>query len=207
MTKAVGIGTFASFRNSRTHPHMSSQIVPRADATALLVIDMQERLVPAMHEHSALVRRVEALVRIACDFGWPVVYSEQYPKGLGSTVEPIASALTEAQATRVEKLEFSLGRDPHFAAEIQPGLPSHLVVCGIEAHICVLQTAADLQARGHQVFVPVDAVSSRHPRMCDNGLSLVDRVGAVPTNVETILFQHLGRAGDERFRRLAPLIR
>lgn len=186
---------------------MSSQIVPRADATALLVIDMQERLVPAMHDADALVRRVEALIRIGTDFGWPIVYSEQYPKGLGSTVAPVASALAEAAATRVEKMEFSLGRDPDFAADIQPGLPSHLVICGIEAHICVLQTAADLQARGHQVFVPVDAVSSRHERMRDNGLTLVDRVGAVPTNVETILFQHLGRAGDDRFRRLAPLIR
>lgn len=186
---------------------MSSQIVPRADATALLVVDVQERLVPAMHEHEHLTARVGALVHIAAEFAWPVVYSEQYPSGLGATVEPVLSALRDVDATRVEKLEFSLGRDTHFANDIQPTLPSHLVICGIEAHICVLQTAADLQARGHQVFVPIDAISSRSARMRDNGVALLDRVGAVPTNVETILFQHLGRAGTDRFRRLAPLIR
>lgn len=188
---------------------MNDALFPRPGHTALLVVDVQDRLIPALPSHraDAVVRGCTTLVTLAEELGWPVVATEQYPRGLGPTVAPLAERLAEVGTTPIEKIHFSACREPEFAETVQPRLPSGVVVAGIEAHVCVLQTVADLQARGHQVFVPADAVASRTDENRANGLDLIARSGAVVTNVESLLFFGLQRAGTDAFRRLAPLIR
>ena len=188
---------------------MSDAVYPNPASTALLIVDIQERLLGAMEEGQAqrMVTQAELLIETAREFGWPIVYSEQYPKGLGPTVERLRRPLDAAGARRVEKVEFSCYRNQEFASEIQPTLPNHLIVVGMETHICVLQTVTDLQARGHQVFVPMDAVCSRLADTRENGLALIARAGAVVTNAESIVFFALQRAGGERFKRLQALLK
>ncbi len=115
--------------------------------------------------------------------------------------------LTEASATRVEKMEFSLARNEDFAENHMRKLPNNLVVIGIESHVCMLQTVTDLQNRGYQCFVPFDAVSSRDPKNCENGLALMANAGAVVVNTESLLFHALGSAEHPEFKRLSKLIR
>lgn len=188
---------------------MSDAVYPNPASTALLVIDIQERLLGAMEQEQAerMVRQTALLIETARAFDWPIVVSEQYPKGLGPTVERLRTPLEAAGARRFEKVEFSCYRNAEFASEIQPALPNHLIVVGMETHICVLQTVTDLQARGHQVFVPMDAVCSRLPDTRENGLALMGRAGAVVTNAESIVFFALQRAGGERFKRLQALLK
>jgi nicotinamidase-related amidase len=188
---------------------MSDAVYPNPTSTALLVIDIQARLLGAMEPESAqrMVRQTALLIATAAEFGWPVVYSEQYPKGLGPTVESLRGPLEACGARRVEKLEFSCFRNAAFASDVMPTLPNHLIVAGMEAHICVLQTVTDLQARGHQIFVPLDAVSSRQADARENGLALMARAGAVVTNAESVVYYALQRAGTERFKRLQPLLK
>lgn len=188
---------------------MSDSIFPRHGSTALLIVDVQERLVPVIGSSAAehVVRQTAVLLQTALAFHWPVVYSEQYPKGLGATVSELAEPLAAASATRVEKVEFSVARNPGFASLVMPSLPSHVVVAGMETHICVLQTVADLQARGHQVFLAADACGSRTLQNHQNGLDLMARVGATVSNTETLLFFALQQAGTDAFRTLSKLIR
>lgn len=185
---------------------MTDAILPRLADVALLVIDIQERLVPAM-SNPGLEKNAATLIELARTFEWPVIYSEQYPKGLKPTTEPVLTALTEAGATRVEKMEFSLARNEEFSSQHLRKLPNNLVVIGIESHVCMLQTVADLQNRGYQCFVPHDAVSSRDPKNCENGLALMKSAGAVIVNTESLLFHSLGSAAHPEFKRLSKLIR
>jgi nicotinamidase-related amidase len=185
---------------------MTDAVLPRLADVALLVIDIQERLVPAM-SNPELEKNAATLVEVARTFEWPIVYSEQYPKGLKPTTEPVLGPLTKAGASRVEKMEFSLARNEAFATNVLRKLPNNLVVIGIESHVCVLQTVVDLQNRGYQCFVPHDAVSSRDPKNCENGLALMAKAGAVIVNTESLLFHALGSAEHPEFKRLSKLIR
>ena len=180
--------------------------LPPRDNVALVVIDIQERLVPAM-SNERLERNAATLVELARTFDWPIVYSEQYPKGLGPTTQPVLEALEASSPRRIEKLAFSIARDEAFTAEVEPSLPKNLIIIGIEAHVCMLQSVADLQSRGFQCFVPRDAVSSRTSENCANGLALMQSVGATIVNTESILFGALESAAHPEFRRLSKLIR
>ncbi len=175
----------------------------------MLVVDIQERLLPpiAPSAVSTLLRGTNMLIACAREFEWPVFYSEQYPKGLGTTEPTVLEGLREVGAVRVEKTEFSCCRNPLFQEAVLPKLPSHVVVCGIEAHVCVLQTVADLQARGHQAFVPMDAVASRSELTTANGLALMRDVGVVVTNTESVMFHAAQRSGTDPFKRLQALIK
>lgn len=188
---------------------MSDSIFPRPGQTALFVIDIQERLLPAMPAEAValMLRQTEILIALAQEFQWPIYYSEQYPRGLGATESGLLEKLVAANATRIEKVEFSAVRNDVFAQTILPRLPSHVVVCGMETHICVLQTVSDLQARGHQVFVPNDAVASRVESNRANGLALMRQAGAVETNTESLMFYYLQKAGTDAFKRFQKMIR
>lgn len=188
---------------------MSQFIFPRVDQTALLIVDIQEKLLPTMQpaEVDKLLRNTLLLLELAKAFHWPVVYSEQYPKGLGKTEPAILAKLEEFDAVACEKIEFSCLRNETFAKSILPKLPPNVVVAGMEAHVCVLQTVMDLQARGYQAFVPLDAVASRDPANRDNGLALMSKVGAVQINTESLMFYALQRAGTDTFRHFSKLIR
>ncbi len=171
--------------------------------TGLLVIDVQERLVPAMNAADALVKRVVTCVSVARLFGLPVFHSEQVPEKLGPTVTPVREALgAEAFPTRT-KSEFSA------AGCFMPGeLPPTLMVAGIETHVCVRQTVFDLRERGHAVHLLADAMASRTES--DHRLALHELreiAQARVTTLETVAWELLGRAEGEPFKRLLALLK
>ncbi len=178
---------------------------------ALLVVDIQERLVPAMPEEVAarVIRSSTILIEAAARLGLPVVVSQQYPRGLGATVKPIEDALAQAKPAlhRFDKLEFSAAAAPEFAAIAQSLRRDQWIVCGMEAHVCVYQTARDLAARGWAVHVASDAICSRTKANWRVGLQLLERAGAIPTSTEVCVFDLLGRAGSDEFKALSKAIK
>lgn len=177
---------------------------------ALLVVDIQDRLAPAMPPDAlaAVLRNTAILIQAADQLGLPIVVSQQYPRGLGPTARPIEDALAPArQVHRFDKLEFSAAAAPAFA-QLAPRLHrDQWIVCGMEAHVCVYQTARDLAARGWDVHVCADAVCSRTAANRELGLGLVARAGAIVTAAETCVFDLLGRAGSDEFRALSKVIK
>lgn len=171
---------------------------------ALLLIDLQERLVPAMDNQDALLRYSKVLLKLAETYKIPVFVSEQYPKGLGPTVPELKAELNSARI--VAKTRFTA-----YLPEIEEGLKQsgakQIIVIGAETHICVYQTVLDLLAAGYEVFVPYDAVASRTPENKANALSNMQIQGAVVTNTETLLFEALEEAGTAEFKDLSALIR
>jgi nicotinamidase-related amidase len=184
--------------------------VPAA-GTALALVDVQTKLSAVMPAAAmaAVERNILILIELARRLRWPIIWSEQYPKGLGPTVAPLLDAMTnpDLQLTRIEKLSFACTDDPGFlAAHAQVARPTWIVV-GMEAHVCVWQTTRGLRALGNQVFVPQDAVVSRDPANLGVGLDLARAAGAIVTSTETVVFDALGRAGTEDFRALSRLLK
>jgi len=178
---------------------------------ALFVVDIQERLVPAMPPEIAarVIHNTAVLIQAAGRLGLPIVVSQQYPKGLGATVAPIEDALAACGGTihRFDKLEFSAAAAPDFAT-LAPKLGrDQWIVTGMEAHVCVFQTARDLAARGHATHVVTDAVCSRTKANWRIGVDLVARAGAIPTSTEVCVFDLLGRAGSDEFKALSKAIK
>ena len=177
----------------------------QAAESALLVIDMQERLLPAIHDSAAVVSRVAALITAADLLGVPVLATEQYPKGLGATVADLAPTIGDR---RVAKLAFSAAGEAAVAAWLAAAdAKATVALCGVEAHVCVLQTALDLAAAGRSVAVVADAAGSRRPE--DRALAL-DRARAHGIGVvgaEMVIFEWLARADTPAFRQLQPVIK
>ena len=171
---------------------------------ALLVVDIQDRLAPAMPTIDQVIKNSTILIQAARTLGLPIVVSQQYPKGLGATMPQIEEALAGAKDLhRFDKLEFS--------AEASPAFPTlardQWIVCGMETHVCVYQTLRGLVARGYQAHVPADAVSSRTKANWKIGLSLAERAGAIVTSTEVCVFDLLGRAGSDEFKLLSKAIK
>jgi nicotinamidase-related amidase len=183
---------------------------PRDGETALIVIDVQERLVPALDaaHRPRFLQATANLVALAAQRGWPIIPTLQYPKGLGPFVPEVARELAAAGApAAVEKVEFSALRAPGFGEPWGRSGARAAVLVGAEAHVCVLETASDLLERGFTVFLPWDAVASRREEDRRTGLDLARAAGAVVTSSETLIFQCLGRAGTPEFKAMAPRLR
>ena len=177
--------------------------------TAVLVIDVQERLAGAMPapQMAELTRSATVLLEAAKLLGAPVIYSEQYPAGLGKTIAPIAEVLERVGATRIEKVAFSACDEPSFARAWASLSVNAVVAVGMESHVCVYQTVRELCARGVEVYVPLDGVASRRDDHRAAGLSLCHAAGATVTTMETVVFDWLARAGSPEFKQLSKLIR
>jgi nicotinamidase-related amidase len=177
---------------------------------ALLVVDIQERLLPAMSEdaRTRVVASTRLLIAAARRLGLPIVVSQQYPKGLGPTVAAVEDALAGASDLhRFDKLEFSAEQCDAFTA-LAPKLGrDQWIVCGMETHVCVYQTARGLAGRGYAVHVCADAVSSRTEANWRVGLDLITRAGALVTSTEVCVFDLLERAGSDEFRELSKLVK
>lgn len=176
--------------------------------SALAIIDIQERLVGAMPdgERERCVKNAAILAEAAGLLGVPVLVSEQYPKGLGHTVEPIRAKLPEG-AQVIEKVEFDACACGDFLTALDGLGRSQVIVAGMEAHICVFQTARGLATRGKTVHVAYDATCSRLVEHREAAKELWTRAGAVPSITETILFDWLGQAGGDAFKTISKLIR
>jgi nicotinamidase-related amidase len=177
----------------------------RLGSAALLVIDVQERLLPTIVGGTRLAERCAALVGVAHCLEMPVLVTEQYVKGLGRSVSPIASALRPGDLV-VEKTRFS-GAVPEVLAALERARISHVLLCGIEAHVCVLQTALDLLAGGRQVFLATDAISSGQASQVQPALQRMQAAGATLSGVLGATYELLGDASDPRFRTCLGLVR
>jgi nicotinamidase-related amidase len=176
---------------------------------ALLVIDIQERLMPAMPEQirEQVLRNSAILIDAAHRLGLPIVVSQQYPKGLGLTVAAIESALSDKTVHRFDKLEFSAGDCDGFVALAPKLRRDQWILCGMETHVCVYQTARSLVACGYQVHVAADAVCSRTKANWRVGLDLIERANAIVTSTEVCVFDLLHRAGSDDFKALSRAIK
>ena len=168
-----------------------------AQRSQLLVIDFQEKLLPAIHEHERLLGNVIWLIRAAQKIGVPVAAVEQYPKGLGRTVRGVRDLLPDGAIA--QKVHFSA-----VTAQCLVNLPgsdrTQIVLIGSETHVCLLQTALELLEEGKEVYVVADAVGSRHAADRDLALARMRQEGARIVSREMVVFEWLGEAGTPLFR-------
>lgn len=174
------------------------------DRAQLLVVDVQARLLPAMAEPEAVLASARILLAAAGELGLPVTVSEQYPAGLGPTVPELALPPgTEVMA----KTEFSCLRNPAIAERLARLDRPHLVVLGIEAHVCVLQTVVEAAAASFVPCVVADGIASRRRENRDLALARMQSAGAVVVSTEMAVFEWLGSASAPAFRTLSRLVR
>ncbi|WP_425801006.1 hydrolase [Desulfitobacterium sp. Sab5] len=170
----------------------------------LMVIDIQERLVPAMAEGQKVIQNTNTLISVSSKLDIPIVVTEQYPKGLKKTVPEISNNL---EGTSVyEKITFS-GCTKEVETILNQLGKKKIIMTGMETHVCVFQTVRGLLDQGYQVFVVRDAVCSRTEENYLNGLSLMKEMGAVITNTETVFFDLMKQAGTPLFKELSKLIK
>jgi len=170
------------------------------DRAALVVVDVQEAFAKAVVSFDEVVKATAILVEGAKTLGIPVLVTEQYPRGLGDTVEPVRAVLDGTE--RLPKTVFSAARAEGFDLQGR----DQALLCGIETHVCVSQTAHDLLGRGVEVHVATDAVSSRTEANRALGLRKMEESGAILTSVETALFELLGAAGSDEFKTIQKLV-
>jgi nicotinamidase-related amidase len=172
----------------------------------LLVVDLQEKLLPAIAEQERVTRRCETMIRAARLLNVPIVWTEQYRKGLGPTVGSIAGAIGET-ARPIEKMTFGcLACDAANEAVRQTGR-RQIVLIGIESHVCVLQTALHALAEGYTVFIAEDAVGSRRPSDRESALRRMAQSGTIPASVEMLIMEGLREAGAETFKAALSLLK
>ena len=171
----------------------------------LVVVDMQERLLPAIFEKERVVENAVRLIQGAAILQVPIFATEQYRKGLGLTVPEVAAAIPGFAP--MEKLAFSACGAGGFVPALESKQVSDAVLCGIEAHVCVTQTCLDLLDKGFRVFVAADAVSSRTPENYRIGLERMSAAGAVIVSTEMVLFELLGQAGTAEFKQILNLVK
>jgi nicotinamidase-related amidase len=178
----------------------------RAEECALAVIDIQEKLLPSIWEKERVVRNSQLLVRMAEAMDIPILVSAQYVKGLGPTVPEIASLLPEIRP--IEKLEFGCFGNDAFCSAVE-GLAGRntLLVCGIESHICVMQTALGALNQGMRVHVAADAVSSRTELNWKLGLERMRDAGAVISSTEMMLYELMGKSGTPVFKEMLKWVK
>lgn len=174
-------------------------------STVLAVIDIQERLVPHIIGNKELIKNSRALIGAAGILNIPILATEQYPEGIGPTVPELKSLLPKAPI--IAKRTFSCCREPGFMSALEALARRQILICGIEAHVCIFQTAADLIARGYQVQVAIDAVSSRTEANKGVGLAKIRQLGGVITSVESALFELLETSACPEFKQILNLIK
>jgi Amidases related to nicotinamidase len=176
-----------------------------AKRSQFLLVDVQENLAPIMADGRSVYRGCGLLLRAAERLGIPLTVSEQYPKGLGPTVGEL-KALVPPEAI-VEKIHFSCQSEPAVAQRIQGLGREQVVIAGIEAHVCVLQSALELKAAGYQVFVAGDACSSRAQANHQAALRRMEAAGIGVVSVEMAVFEWLHRAATPEFKELVALVK
>lgn len=178
----------------------------RAEECALAVIDIQEKLLPPIFEKERLVRNAQLLVRLANILSLPVIVSRQYVKGLGETIVEISSLLQDAKT--VDKLEFGCFGNSEYCSTVA-GLANRntLLLCGMESHICVMQTALGALNQGMNVHVAADAVSSRTELNWKIGLNRMQAAGAVLSSTEMMIYELLGNSGSPAFKEILKYLK
>lgn len=172
----------------------------------LVVIDVQERLVATMDQREQVIATTSRLVRVAEALGVPVVYTEQYPDGLGPTVAALSGVLASAIGPIV-KSSFDACAEPGFVEALQATGRRQVALTGMEAHICVAQTALHLLEDGYRVHVVADAVCSADERDGVIALQRLRSAGAEVTTSESVIYEAVGAAGTDRFRAVLAIVK
>lgn len=184
---------------------MQNRLICEVTTSQLVIIDMQEGLANAMpaEDMQQVIKQTKVLLQAASALEIPVVHTEQYPQGLGLTFAELQPLLpTHA----VSKTSFSCCDEPNFLCKLA-GDRTQVILTGMEAHICVLQTALALKEKGRQVFVVEDAVTSRNPTNKANALERLRQAGIIVSNTESVLFEWLCKGEGDTFKALSKLIR
>ena len=173
--------------------------------TALVLVDVQAKLAPAMHGKEILLDNLKRLIRGIRILGVPILWTEQNPAGLGTTLPEIKDLLPGQQP--VSKFSFSCCGSEQFMKELNALDRKNMLIAGIEAHVCVYQTAADLIHLQYEAQIVTDAVASRTPENKRIGLEKSKSVGACLTSTETVLFELLRDAKSERFKEIIKIVK
>lgn len=175
------------------------------DETVAVVIDIQEKLLPHIHEWESTLQNCLKLIEGLQILAVPILATQQYTKGLGPTVPSVIQKFPEFH--HIEKLSFSCHEEPVFAEQILTLGKQNIILCGIESHVCVLQTCIDLLKAGYIPVVVEDCISSRKP---DDKLIAVERMrqeGAIITTMESLLFELTRSAGSDLFKRISGVVK
>lgn len=193
-------------------PHITdySEIARRpleTDHCALIVVDIQEKLLPPIFQREQLIRNSQLLIRLAGILKIPTIATTQYSKGLGKIVPEISSLLSSAEM--IDKLQFSCFGSDVFCSMLKrlPGNRNTVLLCGMETHICVMQTALGALREGYLVHVASDAVSSRAEWNWKVGLARMRAAGAVISSTEMILYELLRSSGSPAFKEVLPFLK
>lgn len=179
----------------------------RPEECALVVIDIQEKLLPPIFAHDQLLRNAQLLLRLAKILKIPVVATTQYAKGLGKIVPEIAALLPDS--TALDKNEFSCFGNAQFCSSIKSAARSRntLLLCGMETHICVMQSALGALEQGYLVHVATDAVGSRSEMNWKIGINRMQKAGAVLSSTEMMIYELLGGSGSAAFKEMLPFLK
>jgi nicotinamidase-related amidase len=179
----------------------------QAEQCALLVIDIQEKLLPPIHGREQLLHNAQLLLRLAEILRLPVMATTQYARGLGGIVPEIAKLMPKSSA--LDKNEFGCFGNPKFCADLKAEAPERntLLLCGMETHICVMQTALGALDAGYLVHVASDAVGSRSEWNWKIGLERMREAGALISSTETIIYELLGGSGGTEFKQMLPYLK
>ena len=184
---------------------MRHQNLLSAENCLLLVVDIQEAFEPHISKIDRVIERSRIMIKAAGLLGIPVIVTEQYPKGLGSTVEPLRQLLQDCQP--YEKTAFSCCSDDTINSAILVTGRKQILLVGIEAHVCISQTTHDLLAQNLQCHVAADAVSSRRQSDCRVALDRLARAGAIITTTEAAIMELTTHSRHEKFREISQLIK
>jgi len=176
------------------------------DEVVLCIVDIQEKLLAQMGEKESVIANAVLMASAAMRLEVPLILTEQYPRGLGPTVIELSTVLGEKYQP-IEKMCFGCADEPAFMTTLKSLKRKQVLLCGVEAHVCVLQTCMELIERKFQVQIIADAVCSRNPEHKQLALGQMRDSGAVITSAEAVIFQLLGRAGTPEFKDILNLIK
>ena len=173
--------------------------------TAAVVIDLQARLYPYIHEHQKLTKNNEILIQGLKTLDIPILVTQQYTKGLGATIPEIQKVLGEHEV--IEKSSFSCCDDKIFMEELKALNKKQVIISGIEAHVCVMQTVTDLLIADFQPVLVADCISSRNPEHKKIAIERMQNQGAIITTYESVLFELLRYSGTDEFKQISKLVK
>ena len=179
---------------------------PASDNAVCVVVDIQAKLLPAMNDPELVLNRAQMLVKGMNELGVPVVVTEQYPQGLGNTV-PELSELFAENTQVIAKTSFSCFGEENFVNAVDIEKHPVMIICGIESHVCVTQTALDALNRGFKVFIAADAVNSRKNSDVETALAQLRHAGCTVASAEAILFMLMRTAKHPSFKAVSKLVR
>lgn len=182
-------------------------IPPRLDAprAVLVVVDIQEKFRNLIHGMDQVVAGTSRLIQFCQTLDIPIVVTEHYPRGLGVTLSEIRRLISPFEC--IEKIHFSCAGNKEFNETLKKIGGDQVILCGIETHVCIYQTAFDLMRQDKQVAVAVDAVSSCSPGDREIGLKRMSEIGVQSMSVQMIMFEILKKAGTEQFKKVAPILK